>query len=541
MSPVQAFAKCLLLVCASQVSQAPLGFGAQDDECQSGSMRLPRRVRPKHYDLGLNVDVGQLQYQGRVNIELEFDEAAAKRDVICQFSKSPPPTCDQKKIVLHADKELEIERIDFIRSKKIEKCDSFRDDCNVKFCRDFSNDQLLISLSSTFQSTGMLVITFGGRIKTNTDNGFYQSESIDGSNKNRPIVVTQFESGHARTAFPCFDEPDLKATFSLAIEHAKGLRAISNTPVVETRSVVNAQGIKGKNRTKKKQQQQLVRVQFEQTPIMSTYLLAYAVGEFDYIESKSNDGKLSIGIWTPLGRAEEARPSLEVAVKSYQILLDYFGIEQPIKKIDFVSVDTFDGAMENWGLIAFQSIYLLDSAGRRSSVSPQHEHYALNTIAHELAHHWFGNLVTMRWWDDLWLNEGFATWMAQKVTDQLFPHLAGDHYFLFKTMAPALKLDANSKKTHPIKNLQLQTIAEIEDSFDTITYDKASCILRMLNEHIGDEKFNLGLRNYIARNLYKNTEADDLWAALSEVSDGLDVDSLMDSWIYHAGFPSTLR
>lgn len=465
--------------------------------------------------------------------------------------------CDRSKIVLHAHQQLKISSLEF----RPDNSGPMENHLSVQvreLCRDFKNELLVVGLDGELsqQTAGELRIHFSGPIRDDM-HGFFRSEYRDElTDKPAHMAVTHFQAAHARKAFPCFDEPDFKANFNLIVEHASHLKALSNTHVLREERVRRwraphrlgskeegaRKGLEGADGRLQDIEgphgeepefvlEELTRVHFAQTPRMSTYLLAFAVGQFDHIETRV--GKLGLAIWTPPGRAHLARYALKFAARAYGALRDYFNIEQPLEKIDFLAVRELDaGAMENWGLIMFTEHFLLLD---ENNTTPDDINYATDSITHELSHQWFGNLVTMRWWDDLWLNEGFATWITQVINQQLEPSRDGELVYLMDALNGALNSDA-ARKTHPIRNVQLQTASEIEGSFDDITYEKASAVIRMLNDYMGPGQFKLAIKGYLEANQYQNTEALDLWRWLESTSE-LDMGQLMSSWLDQAGFP----
>lgn len=270
---------------------------------------------------------------------------------------------------------------------------------------------------------------------------------------------------------------------------------------------------------------------FEKTPKMSTYLLAFVVGDFDHIKSETSDGILT-QIYTPKSKSHLGKYALDVATKVIPYYKQYFKIPYPLPKIDLLSVIDFAfGAMENWGLIIFREMCLLVDVENTSTTRKQR--IAL-VVGHEIAHQWFGNLVTMKWWDDLWLNEGYASFVEFLCVNHLFPEYDIWTQFVTDTYIPALELDA-LKNTHPIQ-VPINHPSEIDEIFDAISYNKAASIIRMLHSFIGDDNFKKGMNIYLERFSYSNAETEDLWEALEEAS-GLPVKQIMPTWTKQKGFP----
>jgi aminopeptidase N len=327
------------------------------------------------------------------------------------------------------------------------------------------------------------------------------------------MAVTQFEAIDARRAFPCWDEPALKATFRVKLTIAKDLDGLNNMPVVK-------EEVYGNKKT----------LEFDITPIMSTYLVAAAVGHFEFIETKSKRG-ITVRVYVPPGNIDRSKFSLDVAVKVLDYYEEYFAINYPLPKLDLILVPDFAyTAMENWGLITFEEYVLLcdETSGVNAKLSVAY------IVAHEIAHQWFGNLVTMEWWRELWLNEGFATYMGHQVIHDLFPNWNVWGHFSAKYYVNALQLDSLSS-SHPVE-VEIKNSAEISEIFDDISYSKGAAVIQMLVAFIGEEQFRKGLNIYLNRFQYNNAKTNDLWQALSEAS-GQNVSRLMNNWIMETGYP----
>ena len=348
------------------------------------------------------------------------------------------------------------------------------------------------------------------------------------------VVVTQFEATDARRCFPCFDEPNLKATFQVTINADQGLTALSNMPVIGEGEV------KVNGKTKK----QYV---FDTTPIMSTYLLAMAVGEFDYIQSKAvpkspkGAKPIDVRVFTLKGQSNQGQFGLDVAVKTLEFFSSYFDIAYPLPKMDLIAIPDFSaGAMENWGLVTYREIYLLYDEKTTSSSVKQRIAYV---VGHELAHQWFGNLVTMDWWSELWLNEGFATFVGWMAVDNLFPEWKVWTQFVTNDYSHGLALDCLRsshriffKFNHLAIEVEVQSPSEINQIFDAISYSKGASVIRMLNSFLGQETFMNGVRLYLKKHAYSNATTLDLWSSLKEAS-GIDVATLMFTWTRKMGYP----
>lgn len=345
--------------------------------------------------------------------------------------------------------------------------------------------------------------------------GFYRSKYTTADGKEGYMAATQFESTDARRAFPCRDEPAVKATFELSLVIPNGMAAVSNTPIVREKDLGDGTRL----------------VQFAETPRMSTYLLAFVVGPLEALEGKARTGT-KIGVWALPDRIRHGRWALGEAARILDYLNEYYGIPYPLEKLDHVALQDFAaGAMENWGAITYRErILLFDPA----TSSAQTRQSIVDVIAHETAHMWFGDLVTMAWWDDLWLNESFASWMGNKAVDALHPEWNMWTQFLYFDTVHGLGLDG-LRSSHPIE-VTVKDPAEIREIFDEISYSKGASILWMLEQFLGEDVFRRGLRNYLRAHAYGNARTEDLWQALGEAS-GQPVRALMGTWVKQTGFP----
>ncbi len=345
--------------------------------------------------------------------------------------------------------------------------------------------------------------------------GFYRSSYQTRDGSSRTMAATQFEPTDARRCFPCWDEPSIKATFDCTLVIPQGLNAVSNTLVAS--ETLQGYGLKA--------------VRFQETPVMSTYLLAFIVGELEAVEGHAEDGTLIRVCATP-GRAEQGRFALDTAKRVLAYYNDYFGIPYPLKKLDHLAIPDFAaGAMENWGAITYREVALLYDA---ANSAPQTRERIAEVVAHEMAHMWFGDLVTMAWWNDLWLNESFASWMATKAVDHLFPEWKMWTQFIVSDVNGGMGLDG-LENSHPIEQ-EVKDPSEINQLFDAISYDKGASILRMLEQFIGPDTFRKGLHEYLFAHRYGNAQGLELWQAMQEAS-GQPIVSMMQSWIGQAGYP----
>ncbi|AQS36074.1 aminopeptidase N [Shewanella psychrophila] len=324
-----------------------------------------------------------------------------------------------------------------------------------------------------------------------------------------PYLFTQFEMSDARRSFPVFDEPEYKIPFQITITSPSKEKVYSNTPVVSTK-------VEG----------ELTTHVFAQTKPLPSYLIAYAVGQFEEVTIEGM--KIPGRVITTKGKIDLAQYAVKEMPAILGALESYFGVNYPYKKLDSIAVPEFPfGAMENAGMVTYrEDILLLDE----QSANQNTKQSSVSVVAHELAHQWYGNLVTMEWWNDLWLNEAFASWMAAKVTHQLHPEFESD---LRLSKNRVMSMDARLS-TKPIRK-PIKTEADIMDGLG-LAYSKGSAVLSMVENWIGEESFKQGIRQYIKDNAFKNTQADDLWNALSKAS-GKDVGKVLSTFIEQSSYP----
>ena len=372
-------------------------------------------------------------------------------------------------------------------------------------------EELTIIIKNKIKGKAFVEIEFTGELNDRLL-GFYRSQ-YNQNGKTKYLATSQFEAADARRAFPCWDEPEAKATFDISIIAENKFTAISNMPVASKKRM--------KNKTLYK---------FTKTPVMSTYLVYLGVGEFEYLTGKI--GKIQVRVITTKGNKSKGRYSLELGKKLLLSYEKYFGIKYPLPKLDLIAIPDFAaGAMENWGAITFRETILLYDPKTSSTRTKQ---YIAEVISHEIAHQWFGNLVTMKWWNDLWLNESFATFMATKFVDKFYPEWDLWNQFLEDTMNTAMGLDS-LKNTHPI-DVKVNSTSEIREIFDAISYDKGGCVLRMLEHYVGESNFQKGLKQYLSDFKYKNAEGKDLWDAIGKISK-MPVRAMVLTWLRQPGFP----
>lgn len=377
---------------------------------------------------------------------------------------------------------------------------------------DKKNEELTIIIREKIKGKADLFIDFVGILNDKLV-GLYRSQYKDKKGKTKFMATTQFEAADARRAFPCWDEPEAKATFDVSVIVDKNLTAISNMPVKSKKKI-------GKKTLYK----------FGRTPVMSTYLLYLGVGELEFLQGRL--GKTMIRIVTTKGKKNLGKLSLLFTKQFLKWYEDYFKIPYPLPKLDMIAVPDFaSGAMENWGAITFRETILLYDPNTSSTETKQH---IAEVISHEIAHQWFGNLVTMKWWNDLWLNESFATFMATKAVHDYYPDWDLWDQFLIGETSGAMSLDA-LKTSHPI-DVKVNKPSEVREIFDEISYNKGGTVLRMLENFLGEKNFRNGLKSYLIKHKYGNATTEDLWNALEKVS-RKPVRKMMNSWVKQVGYP----
>src|SRR6266568_6338025 len=438
--------------------------------------RLPGSVRPTRYEVTLSLDLQRRAFAGEARIALQLTAAADE-------------------LVLHAA-ELDVTRA------LLHTADGGRRVTRVTPAPASETVRLQLDHPAPIGAS-TLELAWNGHMSTGL-RGLYQAGSV---------AVTQFEAADARRAFPCFDEPGFKAPWAITLEAPAGLTLLSNGAP--------------ERRTEEGGRQ---RVTFRETPPLPTYLVALACGPLEAKDALRVRG-VPVRTWSVAEKAALTVFGQEVAVEVLPRLEDYFGLPYAFGKLDQVGVPDFEaGAMENAGLVTYrEAALLLDPATASLAVKKR----VAEVVTHELAHQWFGNWVTMEWWDDLWLNESFATWMASKIVSGWKPDWRV--WLDFDAgKAAALHLDA-LRSTHPIR-AEVKNPEDMTESFDVITYEKGGAVLRMIEGYLGESPFREGIRLYMRRHAQANAVADQLWAALAEASKQ-PVPELADAWIGQPGFP----
>lgn len=452
--------------------------------------RLPRHVVPRRYEVHLDPNLRTSGFTGRVVIECVVEA----------------PT---RLVVLNA-KDLEIGAV-------------FVDGAPAIHTIDATDDRLIISTTDTV-SVGptMIDITFSGVLNDKL-RGFYRSTYRDDDGVEQVIAASQMQSTDCRRAFPCFDEPDFKAVFAVTLACDPDHLAISNGPEVERTTFTDSEG----------HERSLVR--FADTMPMSTYLVAFVVGRLE-TTSVVDVGGVPLRLVHVPGKSHLTAFGLDVGARSLQWFVDYYGIPYPDAKIDMVALPDFAaGAMENVGCITYrESLLLVDPATSTQS----EQQLVADVVSHELAHMWFGDLVTMKWWNGIWLNEAFATFMEVAACAAYRPDW--DRWTTFSLDRTAAFDTDSLASTRPIE-FEVRSPDDCEGMFDVLTYEKGGSILRMLEQYLGESRFRDGIRHYLRTHSYGNTETSDLWDAIEATVEadggGEPVRALMDSWIWQPGYP----
>ncbi|KAG0454705.1 hypothetical protein HPP92_023997 [Vanilla planifolia] len=453
-----------------------------------GQPQLPKFAVPRKYEIFLKPDLRTCKFSGNVLITVDVVE-------------------DTRFLVLNAA-ELSIENgsvwfRSFSSSQKLQPLEIVA----------VEKDEILVLVFGEFfpHGVGVLEMNFEG-VLNDRMKGFYRSVyNYNGEDKD--MAVTQFEPADARRCFPCWDEPAFKATFKMILEVPSDHVALSNMPV-----------------TKEEVSSDVKKLFFQESPLMSTYLVAVVVGLFEFVEAYTTDGT-HVRVYTQVGKSSQGKFSLDVAVKTLELYKEYFAVAYALPKLDMVAIPDFSaGAMENYGLVTYRETALLYDECHSAAANKQR---VATVVAHELAHQWFGNLVTMEWWTHLWLNEGFATWVSYLAADSIFPEWKIWTQFLDDTVS-GLRLDALSE-SHPIE-VEINHASEIDEIFDAISYQKGASLIRMLQSYLGADCFQKSLASYVKKFAYSNAKTEDLWNVLEEES-GEPVKALMNSWTKQKGYP----
>ena len=451
-----------------------------------GAHRLPRTVEPEHYELTFTVHLGERTFAGEERVRVRVHERVHE-------------------IVLNAA-DLHVHGAELLTAEG--------DVLTGSVALHPQDERAVITLDRpAAPGPHTLHLTFSGRLSDKL-HGVYRSTFAGADGVEHTIAATQFEPADARRAFPCWDEPDRKATFATTLVVDKGLTVVSNAEPVEVTDL-------GEGR---------VQHEFATTMRMSTYLVAFAVGPLEVSSPVDVDGT-ALRIVSVPGKQHLSGFALEVGAHSLRFFADYFGVPYPGRKLDLIALPDFAmGAMENLGAVTFRENLLLIDPDRATRAELER---VADVIAHEIAHMWFGDLVTMRWWNGIWLNEAFATFMELLCVDDCRP--AWHRWVTFGTTRDdAMVVDALA--TTRAVEFPVEHPDDAEGMFDVLTYQKGAAVLRMLERYVGAQEFRAGISRYIAVHSHANTETSDLWDAVEEAT-GQPARTIMDSWILQGGFP----
>tara|TARA_Y100001936_G_scaffold249602_1_gene300344 strand:- start:13304 stop:15874 length:2571 start_codon:yes stop_codon:yes gene_type:complete len=449
--------------------------------------RLPSFVVPSHYRITLEPNLDEATFAGNVEIEVEIGQATDN---------------------------IQINSVDLQISSVVVRDAVGGETAASEIAHDEDMERATFTFDSELSSGPYTIVAEFTGILNDLLVGFYRSVFTDDDGIEHTIATTQFESTHARRAFPCFDEPAFKASYGVTLVVPEDQFAVSNGPEISSTSLGEGRKL----------------VVFEDTMVMSTYLVAFIVGPFEATAPVDVDG-VPLRIVHPIGKGHLTDYALEAGSYALRFFNDYYGIPYPGQKLDMVAVPDFAfGAMENLGCITYREVLLLVDKSR--STEPELLRVA-DVIAHEIAHMWFGDLVTMEWWNGIWLNEAFATFMATMCSDNFNPDWGRWNQF---SLERSMAFDVDSlANTRPIE-FEVLSPVDAEGMFDLLTYDKGGSVLRMLEQYLGEEEFKDGIAYYLNKHKYGNTETNDLWDAIEHVTQQ-PARRIMDSWIFQKGYP----
>ncbi|KAL0271356.1 UNVERIFIED_CONTAM: hypothetical protein PYX00_008471 [Menopon gallinae] len=483
----------------SSIAFTPDSHAENGNERKFMKVRLPRSVVPDSYEIKLIPFLlnDNFTFSGEVLITVNATE-------------------DADRVTLHV-KEIEIEE----KSVVVKRSDGGSQEIE-RFSNDTEQQVFVIHTRGMLRRGEQYRIgmKFTGILNDKLQ-GFYRSSYTVG-NTTRWIATTQFQATDARRAFPCFDEPAMKAKFKLFIGRPKNMSSLSNMPQIN-----NGKPVPGLP--------DYVWDEYEQSVPMSTYLVAFVVSDFVNITSKNR-----FAVWARSDAISQAKYALEIGPKCLKYFEEYFDIDFPLPKVDMIALPDFAaGAMENWGLITYRETAMLYEEGISTRSNKQR---VATVVAHELAHQWFGNLVTPVWWSDLWLNEGFASYVEYLGVEAVEPSWKILEQFVTQETQNVFALDA-LRTSHPI-SIEVHHPDEISEIFDRISYGKGASIIRMMDHFLTSQVFKSGLTRYLKRHKYSNAEQDDLWRALTEqahedrvLPKSVTVKTIMDTWTLQTGFP----
>ncbi|XP_050245578.1 aminopeptidase M1-like isoform X7 [Quercus robur] len=459
-----------------------------------GQPRLPKFAVPKRYDIKLKPNLTTCKFAGSVAIELKI-------------------VADTSFIILNAV-ELSIDTTSVSFTHPAAHSSNSKQQVLKPLKVDVVEEDeiLVLNFGDTLPiGLGLLTIHFQGSLNDKMK-GFYIS-TYEHNDEKKNMAVTQFKPDDARRCFPCWDEPACKATFKITLDVPSELVALSNMPIIEEKVVGD-----------------LKTVSYQESPIMSTYSVAIVVGLFDYVEHLTSDG-VKVRVYCQVSKVNPGKFALDVAVRTLELYEEYFAMPYSLPKLDMVAIPDFAfGSMENYGLVTYCETALLYDVQHSTTADKQR---VVIAVAHELAHQWFGNLVTMEWRTHLWLNEGFATWVSYLAADRLFPEWKVWTQFL-DDYTEGLGMDG-LRESHPFE-VKINHASEIDEIIDSISYIKGASVIRMLQSYLGADCFQRSLASYVKNFACSNAKTEDLWDALEEES-GEPVNKLMNSWTKQKGYP----
>ncbi|XP_027455517.1 glutamyl aminopeptidase [Zalophus californianus] len=465
---------------------------SEDESGDWKNFRLPDFINPVHYDLEVKPLLEEDTYTGSVTISINVSA----------------PT---RYLWLHL-RETKITQLPELKRSSGEQV-------QVRRCFEYKKQEYVVMEAekelapSSGEGAYLLTMNFAGWLNGSLV-GFYRT-TYEENGQIKSIAATDHEPTDARKSFPCFDEPNKKATYTISIIHPKEYKAVSNMPVEKEESLDNKW-----NRTT-----------FRKSVPMSTYLVCFAVHQFDRVERKSNRG-IPLTIYVQPQQKHTAEYAANITKIVFDYFEEYFAMDYALPKLDKIAIPDFGtGAMENWGLITYRETNLLYDPEESASSNQQR---VASVVAHELVHQWFGNTVTMEWWEDLWLNEGFASFFEFLGVGQAEKEWQMREQMLLEDVLPVQE-DDSLMSSHPIV-VTVTNPAEITSVFDGISYSKGSSILRMLEDWITPEKFQKGCQTYLEKYKFKNAKTEDFWGALEEASN-LPVKEVMDTWTKQMGYP----
>lgn len=484
-----------------------------EDSVPASDLRLPTSVSPISYDLviktylpGYNytADSKNLTFEGQVTIKLNITKSIKKITLNSKGLNYTGELLKKSSLIVNG------EPVSFNLDDKQE-----------------GYEKIFFNLDKSIEPTtdAILKVFFGAPLRTDMS-GLYQTTYTNSNGEVKMAAVTQMEPVYARRMVPCFDEPAYKATWTVTVIHPKGTTAVANGIEDKTEDI----------------QEEFISSSFKTTPRMSSYLLAIFISEFEYNEASTKSG-VRFRVWSRPEEKSSTRYAVEAGVKCLEYYEDYYKIPFPLPKQDMVALPDFSaGAMENWGLITYRESALLYDP--RIYPGSQKRRVAV-VIAHELAHQWFGNLVTLKWWNDLWLNEGFATLVEYLGTDEISDgNFRMREWFTMDALWTAFAADSVAS-THPM-TFKIDKAMEVLDSFDSVTYDKGGSVLAMVRKTIGEDNFNTGINHYLTRHQFDNADSADLLTALGEklpddvlgpAGIKLNITDFMDPWTKQLGYP----